>query len=201
MATTMDIYGNFDELLRHEDEEAYEIALHDRQSPVTIVAPHGGNIEHGTTELAQLMAGEIFNFYSFIAYKDQGSADLHITSHNFDEPRCLALLKRSQQVITVHGFKFDRAMIYVGGLNHELKSQISQALLAENLPVADDHPKYQGIHPDNICNRSLSGMGVQLEISRHLRGCKQSCETIARVIQKVLKPYNHSLVRQDTSTI
>jgi len=191
----MDIYDNFDEMHQNEGEEAYEIALHDRQSPVTIVAPHGGNIELGTTELAQLIAGETFNFYSFIAHKDQDSADLHITSHNFDEPLCLALLKRSQQVITVHGFKFDRAMIYLGGLNHELKIQIRQALLAESLPVADDHPKYQGIHPDNICNRSLSGMGVQLEISRHLRGCTQARKTIASVIQKVLKPYNHSLVK------
>jgi len=197
----MDLYSSFAELHRREGSEAYEIVLHDRQSPVTIVAPHGGNIEPGTTELAQLMAGNSFNFYSFIATKDQDSPDLHITSHNFDEPRCLTLLERSQHVITVHGFKFDRAMIYIGGLDHELKDRIRQALLDENLPVADDHPKYQGIHPSNICNRSLSGRGVQLEVSRHLRGCLQSRASIAAAIQKALKPYSRSIVTPDTSNI
>lgn len=197
----MDIYTNFKELQHKEGDEAFEIAILDRQSPITIVAPHGGNIELCTTELAQLIAGNNFNFYSFIARKNQGSPDLHITSHNFDEPACLALLKRSQQVVTVHGFIFDRAMIYLGGLHHELIARISHALKAKNLPVSYDHPKYRGIHPDNICNRSSSGMGVQLEISLHLRRCAQSRATIADAIQEALNPYNNWLVKPDTSTI
>lgn len=197
----MDIYANFEELQRKEGDKAFEISVLDRQADMTIVAPHGGNIEPGTTELAQLIAGDNFNFYSFIATKEQDSPDLHITSHNFDEPTCLALLKRSQQVITVHGFKFDRAMIYLGGLDQPLKTRIHQALLKQGLPVADDHPKYQGVNPRNICNLGLSGKGVQLEVSRHLRGCQQARETIAAAIQQALKGYNNSLVKSDASTI
>jgi len=197
----MDTYANFRELQLEEDDKAFEISLLDRQAAITIVAPHGGNIEPGTTELAQLIAGDNFNFYSFTATKEQDSPDLHITSHNFDEPTCLALLKRSQQVITVHGFKFDRAMIYLGGLDQPLKNIIYHALLAQGLPVADDHPKYKGINPRNICNRSASGKGVQVEVSRHLRGCGQARATIATAIQQALKDYNNSLVKYDAGTI
>ena len=197
----MDIYANFEELQRKEGDKAFEISVLDRQATTTIVAPHGGSIEPGTTELAQLIAGDSFNFYSFIATKPKDSPDLHITSHNFDEPTCLALLKRSQQVITVHGFKFDRAMIYLGGLDQPLKTRVHHALQAQGLPVADDHPKYQGINPRNICNRSATGKGVQLEISRHLRACPQSRATIAAAIQQALKDYNNSLVKSDEGTI
>lgn len=197
----MDIYANFEELQRKEGGKAFEIAVLDRQSAITIVAPHGGNIEPGTTELGQLIAGDNLNFYSFTATKEQHSPDLHITSHNFDEPTCLALLKRSQQVITVHGFKFDCAMIYLGGLDQPLKTRIHHALLAQGLPVADDHPKYQGINPRNICNRSASGKGVQLEVSRHLRGCEQARARIASAIQQALEDHKHSLVKTDTGTI
>lgn len=197
----MDIYASFEELQRIEDDNAFEISLVDRQSTMTIVAPHGGNIEPGTTELGQLIAADNLNFYSFIAIKEQHSPDLHITSHHFDEPSCLALLKRSQQVITVHGFKFDRAMIYLGGLDQQLKTQIHHALQAKGLPVANDHPKYKGENPRNICNRSASGKGLQLEISRHLRGCHQARATIASAIQQALEDYKHSPVKMDTGTI
>ena len=77
-------------------------------------------------------------------------------------------------------------MIYVGGLDTKLKAHIIQALRAAGLPVADDHPKYLGINPRNICNRSLTGKGVQLEVSRHLRGCDDACRQIAAAIQSAL---------------
>jgi len=182
----MDIYANFEQLRQQEDDNAFEITLIDRQSPISIVAPHGGNIEPGTTELAQLIAGTHFNYYSFTACKDQNSPDLHITSHNFDEPQCLELLSRSQNVITIHGFKSEHAMIYVGGRDTHLKQAIFQMLIAAGLPVADDHPKYQGVRPENICNRSLTGMGVQLEFSRHFRDCEQHHLTIAQAVQSAL---------------
>ena len=197
----MDIYASFEQLRRQEGDDAFEIALLDRQSLTSIVAPHGGNIEPGTTELAQLIAGSLYNFYSFTACKPQDSPDLHITSHNFDEPQCLALLRRSKRVITVHGFKSDHAMIYLGGRDVRLKQAIIQTLQAAGLPVADNHPKYQGVHPENICNRSQTGMGVQLEFSRHFRGCAQQHSTIANAVQSALQWHIASLVTDEASTI
>lgn len=197
----MDIYANFQELHEQEGAHAYEIALADRQSQVSIVAPHGGNIEPGTTELAQLTASTGFNFYSFVARKPQNSPDLHITSHNFDEPLCLALLSRSQYVITVHGFKFDSPMICLGGLDRDFKNCIMDHLRNADLPVTNDHPKYQGINPHNICNRSISGMGVQLEVSRHLRACEQARRKIASAIHSAICQYNPSLVSGEAGII
>lgn len=197
----MDIYTSFKELHQREGPNAYEIALTDRQSQVSIIAPHGGNIEPGTTELAQLTAHSEFNFYSFIARKPQNCPDLHITSHHFDEPLCLELLSRSRHVITVHGFKFDSPMIYLGGLDQTLKNRIMDNLRKADLPVADDHPKYQGVNPRNICNRSLTGMGVQLEVSRHLRSCDVARKKIAQAIHYALRQHNPSLVPREAGII
>lgn len=182
----MDIYNSFQQLQQQECDDAFEIELLDRQSPLSIVAPHGGNIEPGTSELAKLIAGDYFNFYSFTACKPQNSPDLHITSHNFDEPQCLALARRSHTIVTVHGFKWQSAKIYLGGLNQPLKQALLDALLQANLPVADDHHKYQGVNLDNICNRGQSGKGVQLEFSRHFRNCEQQRQRLAHIIQSVL---------------
>jgi len=194
----MDIYANFAQLQQHEAVDAFEITLVDRQAVASIIAPHGGNIEPGTTDLAHLIAADSCNLYVFNACKEQNSPDLHITSHHFDEPQCLALLSRSRHAITVHGFKFDRAMIYLGGLDTGLKQHIFQSLLAAGLPVGDDHPKYQGKRPSNICNRTITGMGVQLEVSRHLRSCEQQRFKIAQAVQEALRTYKTSL---EASTI
>ncbi len=185
----MDIYTSFKQLHQQEGDSAFQIELVDRQSSTSIVAPHGGNIEPGTTELCQLIAGNRFNYYCFNALKPQHSPDLHITSHRFDEPQCLALASRSQTIITVHGFKSEQPMIYLGGLDKRLKQIIFEALLTADFPVADDHHKYQGINPNNICNRSQTGKGVQLEISRHFRGCQQQRQLIAKAVHSVLSRY------------
>ena len=137
----------------------------------------------------------------FNACKEQNSPDLHITSHRFDEPQCLALLNRSRHAITVHGFKYHKPMIYLGGLDISLKQQIFHSLQAAGLPVADDHPTYQGKRPTNICNRTFTGMGVQLEVSRHLRSCEQQRKAIACAVQRALREHKISLVSGETSTI
>jgi phage replication-related protein YjqB (UPF0714/DUF867 family) len=67
------------------------------------VAPHGGGIEPGTSELADAIAGSDLSFYTFEGLKSSGNTDLHITSTRFDEPMCLTLLASSSVVVTLHG--------------------------------------------------------------------------------------------------
>ena len=38
-------------------------------SPVTVIAPHGGSIEIGTSELTQLIAGDDHNLFAFEGLK------------------------------------------------------------------------------------------------------------------------------------
>src|SRR3954469_3929504 len=60
-----------------------------------LLAPHGGNIEPGTTELAEAIAAADHSFYTFESLRDTQNADLHLTSARYDEPRCLAMLAHS----------------------------------------------------------------------------------------------------------
>jgi phage replication-related protein YjqB (UPF0714/DUF867 family) len=74
------------------------------ESQVAILAPHGGSIEAHTSDIARDIAGRDFNLYLFEGLLKAGNfAALHLSSHLFDEPDCLDLLRACQSVISVHG--------------------------------------------------------------------------------------------------
>src|SRR5262245_9120458 len=113
-----DRYHSFEELVSAEPPRAYRIVTCDRDSIVTIVAPHGGKIEPGTSEIANALAAGIYNVYLFEGLRP-GSRELHITSHHFDEPQCVKLVGKSDVVIAIHGRATDDDVetIYLGGLD------------------------------------------------------------------------------------
>lgn len=183
-----DKYRSFQELARYEREQIdYRIIVNEvRGARISVVAPHGGAIERGTSELARAIAGTDFNLYLFEGLKAQGNfASLHITSRSFDEPRCLELVSRSNIVVTVHGCTGDHQAVYIGGLNTDLKSVVDGALQAAGFTAQqDDHP-FPAVDPDNICNRGITGAGIQLELTRGLRYTRPSGE-LAPLIRGVL---------------
>jgi phage replication-related protein YjqB (UPF0714/DUF867 family) len=149
----------------------YNTTVRERpESGVLVVAPHGGSIENGTTELADLIAGADYSLFAFNGLKPRGrNRDLHITSHNFDHPGCIALAARHAIVLAVHGCKGESSQIYVGGLDDELTALLTARLEAAGLPVAATGHKYPGRNPLNICNRGARGRGAQLEFTHDLR--------------------------------
>ena len=158
-----------------------------------IVAPHGGSIEIGTSELAGLIAGNEHSLFTFDGLKQRGrNRDLHITSHNFDHPGCLALAARHPIVLGVHGCKGESPQIYVGGLDEELRVLLAAALAGAGLPVASAGHRYPGTHPRNICNQGARGRGVQLEFTLALRGA-DSRERIAPIVRHALAAYAQSV--------
>jgi phage replication-related protein YjqB (UPF0714/DUF867 family) len=165
-----DKYLNFASLAATEREGAFSIFVRDAGTPVAVAAPHGGEIELGTSEIARAVAADDLSYYVFEGAKAQGNGDLHITSANFDEPRCLCLLRAAYTVVTVHGEDSEHEVVYLGG-----RDRTTLASLRRTLPnygfTAREHsnPKLQGLHPNNICNIGRSGAGVQLELSRGLR--------------------------------
>lgn len=166
-----DRYADFQALAQaeHEGHDFRVIALQ-RDARFAIVAPHGGNIEPGTSEIAQALAAHDHACYVFEGIKYYGNGALHITSARFDEPRCLALLQGAHTAITVHGESSDTQHVFLGGLDAGLQAQVASALRASDFSVAvHSNPKMHGVHPSNICNRARSGQGVQLEIARGLR--------------------------------
>jgi phage replication-related protein YjqB (UPF0714/DUF867 family) len=182
-----DIYRSFKELKTVEKLNAdYKISISDVGSPITIIAPHGGKIEPKTSEIAAGIARDKFNYYCFEGIKPDNNRGLHITSHNFDEPQALELLARSQTVVAVHACTEKKVVVYPGGRDDELMEAIVKELKVVGIPVANRNIKYQGVNPDNICNRGASGKGAQLEISRGLRDDINKVLTLCSAIYTVL---------------
>jgi len=182
-----DNYKNFKELKNCEKINTdYRITISDLGSPTTIIAPHGGKIEPKTSDIAAGIAGDQFNYYCFEGLKAAGNRCLHLTSHNFDEPQALELLARSQTVVAVHACTDEKAVVYPGGRDEELMGAIAKELKAAGISVANQNIRYQGVNPDNICNRGASGRGAQLEISRGLRDDHAKLLMLCSAVQTAL---------------
>jgi len=155
-------------------------------SEVAILAPHGGSIEPGTSEIARAIAGTDFSLYLFEGLRPAGNYEtLHITSRRFDEPDCLEVLRRSSIVITIHGCEGSEAEVHIGGLDIVLARRIGQELSAADVTVVKPSRRYPGTHQMNICNRGLEGRGVQMEFTSGIRKKFEAFE-IARPIRNVL---------------
>ena len=167
-----DKYKNFADLAQHEDAgKDYQVRVRRARPAFAIVAPHGGGIEPGTSEIADGIAAATHSFYAFDGLKAKKNADLHITSTRFDEPLCLLLLTNSAVVVTLHGEQSeDGEGVFLGGLDESLGEQIDSALSEQGFDVrVHPNPNLQGHEKRNVCNRGTSGAGVQLELSRSVR--------------------------------
>ncbi|MFJ6659899.1 poly-gamma-glutamate hydrolase family protein [Streptomyces sp. NPDC091377] len=182
-----------------------------------IIAPHGGGIEDGTSELCLAIAGYTLtgsgttppaplpgvpqrDYWMFEGLED--SKNLHVTSTLCDDPAALHICGSSMYAVSVHGFDDGDAAkkIIIGGaaedpdnpdLNHpvpgrpdkplQLKKNLRAALArhyaaggsdparAVEIVIASPGHRLDGDDPDNIVNRTRTGFGAQLEISRGLR--------------------------------
>ena len=168
-----DTYPSFAALEQHERSGIdYGVFVRRAEPAFAIVAPHGGGIEPGTSEIADAIAFQRWSFYTFEGLKRAGNHILHITSTCFDEPMCLVLLSDTSRVVTIHGEESDDdgEGVFVGGRDLELGTSIGSLLKAQGFNVrTHPDPNLQGLDPTNICNRGTAGKGVQLELSRSVR--------------------------------
>ena len=167
-----DRYRNFADLAAHEKEDLdFRIRSDERHGRAAVIAPHGGGIEPGTSELAEAIAGDDLSFYSFDGLKKRGNGVLHITSSRFDEPHALALVAASPAVVVLHGeLECPDQVAFLGGLDKELGKRIQTGLEVAGFVVRiHGNPNLQGVDKTNICNRGRGGQGVQLELSQPLR--------------------------------
>ena len=100
-----DQYSNFADLAAHERLGTdYRILVHDCGSMIAVIAPHGGRIEPGTSEIAGAVAGNDLSLYSFEGIRrGRAHGELHITSPRFDEPQALGLVAAVETAIAIHG--------------------------------------------------------------------------------------------------
>ncbi|MBW1816007.1 MAG: poly-gamma-glutamate hydrolase family protein [Deltaproteobacteria bacterium] len=165
----MAAYISFKELRRREVEDIdYRIRCRQGRTGILVMAPHGGNIEPGTSRIADAIAGTEHAFYAFEGLKTGRNSRLHITSRRFDEPAGCRLAADADTVLTIHGCSDSESLVFVGGLDRALAANVWKALARDAFHLKES-PRISGKHPQNICNRCRSGMGVQLEISAGLR--------------------------------
>jgi phage replication-related protein YjqB (UPF0714/DUF867 family) len=168
----MDVYANFAQLEEAEREgvDFCITATRREKAVIAVVAPHGGEIEPGTSEAARAIAADDLSLALFEGRKSAGNARLHITSTRFDEPRCLALVRASDRILTVHGEGSAAPVVFLGGRDRALGRRIRSALEKHGYRVEiHANPALQGLAAENICNRGRRGAGVQFELSLGLR--------------------------------
>jgi phage replication-related protein YjqB (UPF0714/DUF867 family) len=166
-----DKYSNFASLRAEEVEGVdFRIVEYARSGAETVViAPHGGAIEAHTSDIARQIAGLAHSYYAFEGTKRSANRNLHITSHNFDEPRALKIVSAHKRVLAVHGCMGEEQIVYVGGRDLALVSRLMVMLEAFGIASQASGHAYLGVSPSNICNRGQSGAGVQLELPMPLR--------------------------------
>ena len=166
-----DTYKNFKELSHVEKEDIdFKILTENVKSRIAIIAPHGGGIEPGTSEIAKAISNGKYNCYCFEGIKNRKNKDLlHITSTNFDEPECIAVCQSSDTVVAIHGADDDDYIVFVGGLNKELKIAMIEKLKIAGFKAKEDTTGHSGLDIGNLCNKGVMGKGLQLEISNGLR--------------------------------
>jgi len=156
-----------------------------------VIAPHGGGIEPGTSELCLAVAGyhpaspgeapvadPAYDYWMFEGLRSSGNAELHVTSTHCDDTVALSLCVGSLNVVALHGCSTSQAglpdgtaAVLVGGRNSALKERLLDEYARAGFQGVDalSHPTLGGTAVENITNRTLLGTGAQLEITTPLR--------------------------------
>ena len=167
-----DRYRSYNELAAaHREGIDFQVhALH-RGSGIAIIAPHGGRIERGTSELARAIAGADFDLYLFEGCLPSLNFEtLHLTSHHFDEPRCLSMISGCHTVLAIHGVADPGELALLGGRDVVLAGALADSMYARGVRARISGHRYPGRDARNLCNRGAKGAGVQIELSDRLRG-------------------------------
>ncbi|MFI2431161.1 poly-gamma-glutamate hydrolase family protein [Streptomyces sp. NPDC018693] len=216
-AVAADLYGSNSELYtRTADREGIDwmrrfrmgapVQLTDNarstSSPVSstaVIAPHGGGIEAGTSELCMAIAG----YAPFEADSDPASAavpgepqrdywmfealakssEQHVTSTHCDDPAALAVCAGNLYAVALHGFNETvEKKIVIGGRDARFRRNLLAAFTKYGLTspasstdrdvtvvLAGATDPINGDDPANIVNRTRTGAGAQLELSTALR--------------------------------
>lgn len=161
-----DSYANYSELADDRVEGVdYEIISRDTDSDTAVIAIHGGAIEPGTSELAETVAGDEYDFYTFYGMMPSDNLSLRITSTNFDEPIARNLVEESDRTLSIHGFTGSTELTYVGGRDQDLVDRLKKSLAVAGFEVEDAPMRLAATDVLNICNDNALKAGAQIEIS------------------------------------
>ena len=168
-----DYYRSMTDLLKDTQEgKDWTKESTNRHSNVLIFAPHGGNIEKGTTELTKAIANKgKYDYYAFNGTRNKNNSQLHVTSTNYND---LDLINRNYNKdvsISVHGAGQSQGKntVLIGGRDEKLIQLISKELSTFKFNVQRSLGHLAGIDTNNVVNYNKKGQGVQLELTPDLR--------------------------------
>lgn len=178
-AGDQDHFQSFSEMAQKNKEGLdYEIKVKERLSNILVSAFHGGFVEPGSTELADEITKEKYDYYTFKALKpgevhepSLTSSSLHITSTRFDEPKMNSMIENKDFCLSLHGFGGKEADFCVGGANAQKRKELV-AHLAQAYPDLKSCelccPPFNGTSLKNPINK-CKNQGVQVEMSPKVR--------------------------------
>ena len=142
----MDRYASFKDLQDNEVEGIdYRIRSRGGSTGIALLCIHGGDIEPGTSEIAEGIAGHDHAFYTLEGLKSSGNKTLHITSTAFDEPWSIEILCNSEIILSVHGCSEMEETVYIGGLDQDIKERIAKKLAEYGLKaITDSNSRFMG---------------------------------------------------------
>jgi phage replication-related protein YjqB (UPF0714/DUF867 family) len=165
----------------------------------TIIAPHGGGIEFGTSELCLAIAGYdpatlavvpgtgvTYDYWMFEGLRTSNNSELHVTSTHCDDGVAVSMCAGALNALALHGCGTSKAglpdgteAVLVGGRNATLKQRLLDELAAAGVRAIDavDNESLNGDEPTNIVNRTLLGMGGHLGITGPLRAAMFAVNT------------------------
>lgn len=142
----------------------------DNGTKVLIVAPHGGNIEQGTTEATKALAKKgDYDYFSFEAIRPKNNTELHVTSTHYDDPTLNQMIKNRTATISIHGAAGANQIVYLGGPRSTLRNEIETQLKSSGFTVMVPPDYIGGVKKNNFINREENNTGVQLELTTALR--------------------------------
>ncbi|MGW4462048.1 poly-gamma-glutamate hydrolase family protein [Micromonospora sp. NPDC004704] len=188
-----DLVEGVDYARRYQRHRYFDESLPQRYpyAKTTILAPHGGGIEVGTSELCLAVAGyhpaslavtpaggTTHDYWMFEGLRASNNGELHVTSSHCDDGVARSLCAGALNALGLHGCTAaqagegeDTAAVLVGGRNNTFKQYLLEELTSAGFRAIDavNHESLNGNDPDNIANRTLLGAGGQLEITTPLR--------------------------------
>jgi len=183
---------------RHRRHERFDdtLARTDETPKTVILAPHGGGIERGTSELCLAVAGYhpanlpqtppagvTYDYWMFEGVREDDNRELHVTSTGCDDDMAVSLCAGSLNALALHGFSpkppdfsEDEQVVLIGGAapdstRNPLRDYLLAGLCDAQFDARDSagHGELDGNDSCNIVNRTMLGMGAQLELSTPLR--------------------------------
>ncbi|MCF7593971.1 poly-gamma-glutamate hydrolase family protein [Staphylococcus warneri] len=170
-STHKDYYASMTQLQRETKEGIdWKKEIRDQGNQVLIVAPHGGNIEQGTSELTKLLAQQGgYDYFSFEAMRPSNNTQLHVTSTHYDDPTLHQMVEGRVATISIHGAKGDDQIVFLGGAKSVLRDAIQSQLESRGFAVQVPPEYLGGLNEDNFINKNENSTGVQLELTTALR--------------------------------